>query len=204
MSCPPVFTNRFCKLVSDQVPTFDEMMWPTLLALKPNERLCLKSGVAHLRNEAHGNSGRVQNLLHGDGPKSEIEYRMLWTRTYLHKVGAIQNGELGVWSITAAGNALTEDDTHAASEGRCPVSRNRPGHRDQPDLRLSRVPYLRQLGNSLGLRGFIAWISGDLSTAGAPADQALQLALREGNPTILASRHLLQMIVRYHALRVRN
>jgi tetratricopeptide (TPR) repeat protein len=49
----------------------------------------------------------------------------------------------------------------------------------------------------LGLRGFTAWISGDLTIAGALADQALQLAIREGNPTILASRHLLQMIVRY-------
>jgi tetratricopeptide (TPR) repeat protein len=56
---------------------------------------------------------------------------------------------------------------------------------------------LRRLGDSLGSRGFTAWISGDLSTAGALADQALRLAVREGNPSVLAYRHMLQMVVRY-------
>ena len=56
---------------------------------------------------------------------------------------------------------------------------------------------LTQFGNTLGSRGFTAWVSGDLSTAGALADQALKLALREGNPTILAYRYMLQMIVRF-------
>ena len=52
----------------------------------------------------------VQNLPHGDGPRTEVDYRMLWARTYLRKVGAIQNSERGVWSITAAGQALTETE----------------------------------------------------------------------------------------------
>jgi class 3 adenylate cyclase/tetratricopeptide (TPR) repeat protein len=56
---------------------------------------------------------------------------------------------------------------------------------------------LTQLGNSLAARGFTAWISGDLSSAGALADQALELALREGNPIILAYRYMLQVIVRF-------
>jgi hypothetical protein len=56
---------------------------------------------------------------------------------------------------------------------------------------------LTQFGNTLGSRGFTAWIAADLSTAGALADQALELGLREGNPTILAFRYLLQLMVRY-------
>jgi restriction system protein len=35
---------------------------------------------------------------------------MFWARTYLSKVGAIENSERGVWSITAAGRGLTEAD----------------------------------------------------------------------------------------------
>ena len=56
---------------------------------------------------------------------------------------------------------------------------------------------LTQLGNSLASRGLTALITGDLSTAGVLADQALQLALRDGDPAILASRHLLQLMVLY-------
>ena len=56
---------------------------------------------------------------------------------------------------------------------------------------------LAQFGNSVAARSFTAWISGDLPMAGALADQALELALRERNPTILAFRYMLQLIVRY-------
>ncbi len=52
----------------------------------------------------------TQNLPHGNGPRTEVGYRLLWARTYLRKVGAIQNSERGVWSITTAGRALTESD----------------------------------------------------------------------------------------------
>jgi hypothetical protein len=55
---------------------------------------------------------------------------------------------------------------------------------------------LTHLGNSLGARCFTSWISGELSSAGALADQALELALLEGNPTALAFRYLLQLMVR--------
>ena len=93
-----------------KVPTFDEMMWPTLLALKQMGGSASNQELLTCVMKLMAIPEEIQNLLHGDGPKSEIEYRMLWTRTYLHKVGAIQNSERGVWSITAAGSALTEDE----------------------------------------------------------------------------------------------
>jgi Mrr N-terminal domain len=93
-----------------KVPTFDEMMWPTLLALKQMGGSASNQELLTCVMKLMAIPEEVQNLLHGAGPKSEIEYRMLWTRTYLHKVGAIQNSERGVWSITPAGNALTEDE----------------------------------------------------------------------------------------------
>jgi hypothetical protein len=93
-----------------KVPTFDEMMWPTLLALKQMGGSASNQELLTCVMKLMAIPEEIQNLPHGDGPKSEIEYRMLWTRTYLHKVGAIQNSERGVWSITAAGNALTADE----------------------------------------------------------------------------------------------
>jgi tetratricopeptide (TPR) repeat protein len=56
---------------------------------------------------------------------------------------------------------------------------------------------LQQLIDSLARRGFAAWILGEFSVAGALADQALELALREGNPTSLAYRYMLQLAVRH-------
>jgi hypothetical protein len=95
-----------------KVPTFDEMMWPRLLALKQMGGSASNQELLTCVMKLMAIPEEVQNLPHGDGPKSEIEYRLLWTRTYLHKVGAIQNSERGVWSITVAGNALTEGEVN--------------------------------------------------------------------------------------------
>ncbi len=46
-------------------------------------------------------------------------------------------------------------------------------------------------------RGFSACVSGNLSAAGTLADQALDLALHEGNPTILGSAYSFQSWTRY-------
>ena len=56
---------------------------------------------------------------------------------------------------------------------------------------------LEQLGNSLWTRGYTAFLSAELSTAAALANEALDLALCEGDPATLASRYLLEVMVRY-------
>jgi restriction system protein len=93
-----------------KIPSFDEMMWPTLEALKnsggsaSNQELLVQ--VTQLMNL----SDEVQSFPYGDGPRTEVEYRLLWARTYLRKVGAIGSCERGVWSITSVGRALTAAD----------------------------------------------------------------------------------------------
>ena len=56
---------------------------------------------------------------------------------------------------------------------------------------------LAQLVGWMSTRGNTAHDSGDLPAASALADQALELALREGSPTSLGSAHALQMLARY-------
>jgi tetratricopeptide (TPR) repeat protein len=56
-----------------------------------------------------------------------------------------------------------------------------------------------QLGNSLATRAFTTYISGDLCAAGALLDQALEIALRNGNPTTLAYRHMLEILVHHQS-----
>ena len=56
----------------------------------------------------------VQEIMHGNSSKTEVEYRLAWTRTYMKKVGILQNSSRGVWSLTTKGRELerinTEDD----------------------------------------------------------------------------------------------
>jgi restriction system protein len=90
-----------------KIPTFDEMMWPTLEALKATDGSASNEELLTRVVQIMGLPEEIQNLPHGDGPKTEVEYRLIWARTYLHKVGAIQNSKRGVWSITTVGRALT-------------------------------------------------------------------------------------------------
>jgi restriction endonuclease Mrr len=48
-------------------------------------------------------------VLHGDGPSTEIQYRLAWARTYLKGMGLLTNSQRGVWSVTELGQAVKED-----------------------------------------------------------------------------------------------
>jgi restriction system protein len=50
--------------------------------------------------------------LHGDGPQTEIRYRLAWARTYLKKVDALNNSR-GIWEVTEFGQTLKEADMGA-------------------------------------------------------------------------------------------
>jgi tetratricopeptide (TPR) repeat protein len=57
---------------------------------------------------------------------------------------------------------------------------------------------LTRLVNSVSSRLMIALFSGDLPAAAALVDQALELALREGSPTLLGVAHHHQIMTRYY------
>jgi restriction system protein len=86
------------------------MLWPTLTAIK----LLGDSGSKHeIEDKAIELAGYSENqlaILHGDGPQTEIRYRMAWARTYLKTIGAIENSSRGVWAITDYGRTLNEAD----------------------------------------------------------------------------------------------
>jgi restriction system protein len=86
------------------------MMWPTLLALK---ELGDSASIEELNQKASaiaGFSDEQLSVLHLEGPNTEIEYRMAWARTYLKKVGALDNSSRGVWAITDIGRNMTQAD----------------------------------------------------------------------------------------------
>ena len=92
------------------VPKYHEFHWPIIRALKETGG---SASVAELYERVASDMKLSEDILaiaHGDGTTSEVEYRLAWARTYLKKVGAIDNSERGVWALTAKGRNFAEKD----------------------------------------------------------------------------------------------
>ena len=55
-------------------------------------------------------SEEQQAVLHKDGPRTKIEYRLAWARTYLKGIAALENSSRGVWTVTEEGQSMSRDD----------------------------------------------------------------------------------------------
>ncbi len=92
------------------VPKYYEFHWPVICALKATGG---SASVAELYERVVSDMKLSEDVLavaHGDGTTSEVEYRLAWARTYLKKVGAIDNSERGIWALTAKGRGFSEKD----------------------------------------------------------------------------------------------
>lgn len=91
---------------------YDELMNPLIQVLKQlggsgtNEEIITK--IAELERIP----SNQLDVLHNPekGGITEIEYRLMWTRTYLKKFGIIDNSARGVWSLTSKGMATEKVD----------------------------------------------------------------------------------------------
>jgi restriction system protein len=92
------------------LPQYHQLLWPTLQALKQLGGSGNIQEIVAKVIELEGLTDDQQQLLHGSGPRTEIEYRLAWTRTYLNAVGAIENKGRAVWAITDRGRSLDQGD----------------------------------------------------------------------------------------------
>lgn len=96
--------------IGSEVPTFDELMWPVLKALKAmggsasNEELLAK--VIELEQIPED----VASFLHVDHRQTKLGYNLAWAKTYLKSAKALENSTRGVWAITDVGERMTEAD----------------------------------------------------------------------------------------------
>lgn len=91
------------------VPPYTDMLWPTLQAAIA---LGGSASIAELDATVIDHeqfSEEQQAVLHGDGPQTEIQYRLAWARTYLKGMGLLTNSKRGVWTVTEAGQAATKE-----------------------------------------------------------------------------------------------
>jgi len=92
------------------IPTFDELMNPTLQALK---RLGGSASIDELVPEIVRLLELPQELAdvpHGATGRTELEYRSAWARTYLRRAGLIENSERGIWALTPLGSQTESVD----------------------------------------------------------------------------------------------
>jgi restriction system protein len=92
------------------VPKFDELIDPTLQALK---RLGGSGSIDEIVLEIVkllGLPPEIAEIPHGTSGRTELEYRSAWARTYLRNAGFIENSERGVWALTPKGTQTASVD----------------------------------------------------------------------------------------------
>lgn len=86
---------------NEELPTFDQLMIPTLEALKTLGG----SGTIEEINEKVYEIAKISEetlqISHDEnGLQSEVDYRLAWSRTYLKKFGLIENSSRGIWALS--------------------------------------------------------------------------------------------------------
>ncbi len=86
------------------------LIWPTILSLRE------RGGSASIE-EIEDDVARLLKLSdavlaapHTKGTRTEFQYRLAWVRTYLKKVGAVENSERAIWALTDYGDKITEPE----------------------------------------------------------------------------------------------
>lgn len=98
------------------IPSYYDLLWPTLQAVIAIDGSGRIDEINRTVVEREGYSEDQQAVLHGDGPQTEIEYRLAWGRTYLKGMGLLINSARGVWSVAEKGRQVSADqlgDLHA-------------------------------------------------------------------------------------------
>jgi restriction system protein len=84
-------------------------MWPVLLAVRRLGGAARIEEIDEAVIEAEDFTDEQLAELHKDGPRTEIEYRLAWSRTYLKKMGMLTNETRGTWAATALGWSAAEE-----------------------------------------------------------------------------------------------
>ncbi len=90
------------------IPPYLELLWPTLCAVRDLGHAAKLSEIDEWVIETERFDDAQMGVLHKEGPRSEVEYRLAWARTYLKGMGALDNPKRGLWTTTELGKTLEE------------------------------------------------------------------------------------------------
>jgi restriction system protein len=97
----------------DSVPSYDSLLWPTLVALRATGGSASNDELLTKVTEIAGVPEDIASIIHLDNRQTKLNYNLAWAKTYLKKVGAVTNSARGVWSLTEFGEHLDETSTAA-------------------------------------------------------------------------------------------
>ncbi|MGK3954811.1 restriction endonuclease [Arthrobacter sp. R4] len=112
-----------------QIPPYQDFLWPAVVALRT---LGGSASIDELLEQVivqQRYSEEQQAVLHGDGPRTEIGYRLAWARTYLKGMGLAENSQRGVWSLTEAGLNVEPEQIEPLRQKYIAASRSKNGAR---------------------------------------------------------------------------
>jgi restriction system protein len=84
----------------ERVPTYDQMMVPTVRALQALGGSGSVREIYAKVSEILSLSDAILDVPHGNSSMTEVEYRLMWSRTYLHKFGVLERSSRGVWAVS--------------------------------------------------------------------------------------------------------
>ncbi|MBV8993431.1 MAG: winged helix-turn-helix domain-containing protein [Pseudonocardiales bacterium] len=112
------------------IPPYSDLLWPTIVAVRRLGGSGSIDGIAEAVVVQEGFTEVQQQVLHGDGPQTEIEYRPAWARSYLKGLGLLVNSKRA--------DHQDQQERRPASLGRLVLPRPRR------QRRLTRPPHLQR------------------------------------------------------------
>lgn len=94
-----------------EIPTYDSMMCELFQAMKELGGSGTIREIDDKTIEILELPMEVQEIMHGNSGKTEVEYRLAWTKSYMKKAGILENSSRGVWSLTAKGREIETIDS---------------------------------------------------------------------------------------------
>ena len=119
-----------------RMPTQIDLMWPTLRVLARTGGSASVQEISKEIAEIMELPDEILEERHSDR-QSELDFRAGWARTRLKQIGAIDNSQRGIWSITDRGRGLVSDQQVREQDAREQGNRAtpRPGKaQDRMDL----------------------------------------------------------------------
>jgi len=92
------------------VPPYDKLLYPTVRALKARGGSGTIEEITNKVIELEKIPADIATAMHTTHSMTALEYRLAWARTYLKRVGAVDNSERGVWTLTEKGVGFTSED----------------------------------------------------------------------------------------------
>jgi restriction system protein len=93
-----------------EIPRYESLFSPTVEALQILGGSGTTDEIYDKVVEILGLPEDVTAVPHGDTGRTEVEYQLAWSRTYLKKSGLLENSARGVWSLTPAAKNLDKLD----------------------------------------------------------------------------------------------